>query len=77
MHIPICPDYRDEWDQYTQVRSPYPTVTASLVRIRRLAFEELRRQEAAQRAQERRQARWFGVAAFLGVVAAVVTVVHP
>lgn len=77
MHIPIRPDYRDEWDQYTVVRSPYPTAHASLVRVRRLAYEELRRQEAAQRAQERRQARWFGVAAFLGVVAAIVYVVHP
>jgi Flp pilus assembly protein TadB len=83
MHIPICPDYRDEWDLYTadDVRSPYPPVSASLIRIRRLAQEELRRQEAAQRAGERRTLRWLiGVLAFCGVVTVIgviVSVVHP
>lgn len=86
MLIPIRPDYRDEWDLYTvdEVRSPYPPVSASLVRIRRLAQEELRRQEAAQRAAERRVNRWFYPVLFLLVVASqagvlwhALSVVHP
>lgn len=50
MHIPVRPDYRDEWDKYCEgvVRSPYPTRWAALVRVRRLAREARVRQEAAR-----------------------------
>lgn len=48
--------------------SPYPPVNASIVRIRRLAQEELRRQEAAQRAAEHHVNWCFWPALFLVAV---------
>ena len=86
MLIPIRPDYRDEWDLYTvdEVRSPYPPVSASLVRIRRLAQERMQRELRAQRRAERKATLLVGafIVAFASITAVVewaayVTVVHP
>jgi len=53
--------------------SPYPPVSVAMHRAARLAYEELRRQEAEQRRWERNMRRGI-IATILG---AIITVVHP